>query len=237
MRLNGTQDVQVKKLIRSHYPVIILNWANLNDLSSQFYQWEYAIAVACSLIGVNAFDQPAVQDNKTRAANKIVDFQKTGKLNEGNPILTLDGVQIFGKPFPGCEKAANLSQVLSTFLEQLKEGDYVAINAYLPRIPKIQKKMQSFRKKILEKYGKATTLGFGPRFLHSTGQLHKGGANNGVFIQITSNYKEDFPIPTQGLGIGVLERSQALGDLESLQARDRRASRINFSDLVGIDKL
>ena len=237
LRLDGSHDKHVKSLLRAHFPVITLNWSTTFDLFSQFYLWEYATAVACAVIGVNAFDQPAVQDNKTRAANKITDFQKSGRLDEGIPLLSVDGAQIFGQPFPGYQKAGNINQVIAAFLEQLKEGDYIAINAYLPRNEKTQRKLQSFRKKILNKYGKATTLGFGPRYLHSTGQLHKGGGDNSVFIQITSDYKEDYPIPTQGLSIGVLERAQALGDFESLQTRKRRAIRINLSDLSELNTL
>lgn len=237
MRLDGTLDDYVHKLVRAKIPVIIQNWNDKYDLSGQFYVWEYATAVACSVMGINAFNQPAVQDNKTRTANKVVDFQKSGKLQEGDYSLSLGDVHLYGKQFPGLKEITDLSQIIPAFLSQLKDGDYVAINAYLPRNEKVLKMLQSFRKKILNYYGKATTLGFGPRFLHSTGQLHKGGPDNGVFIQITCDYKQDYPIPEQGLNIGILERAQALGDFESLVARNRRVIRINLSDISQLKKL
>jgi len=127
--------------------------------------------------------------------------------------------------------SASLHDLVNIFLSQRKSGDYVAINAYLPRNESTLKKLQNLRQKVLMKTGLATTLGFGPRFLHSTGQLHKGGSDQGIFIQITAEPYRDLEIPTQGITFGTLEKAQALGDLEALLARGRRAIRVHFSEL------
>jgi transaldolase/glucose-6-phosphate isomerase len=177
-----------------------------------------------------------VQDNKTRTEQNIKAFQDTGRLEEGQPIWEKTGVKVFGKVYDGLSLAASPAEMLSAFLALSKPGDYVAINAYLPRNPATIKKLQRLRKKILLSTNHATTLGFGPRFLHSTGQLHKGGPDSGVFIQITADSDHDLDIPNHGLSFGTLERAQALGDLEALLARGRRAIRIHLK-ISDLDRL
>ncbi len=192
-------------------PLLIFDIADPYDLGAEFYRWEAATAIACAVLSVNAFDQPDVQDAKDRTKAKIAEYRKNGKLVEGTPV-----------------KLENAQAALTKFLAKAKPGDYVAINAYLPRNPAIAETLTALRAAIRARTGCATTVGFGPRFLHSTGQLHKGGANNGLFIQITADPVKDIDIPTEDMTFGVLERAQALGDLEALTARKRRALRIHL---------
>jgi transaldolase/glucose-6-phosphate isomerase len=128
------------------------------------------------------------------------------------------------------EKPVTLADILTAFLAQARSGDYVALNAYLPRNRQIGSVLRRLRSAIMKRTHLATTIGFGPRFLHSTGQLHKGGPNNGLFIQITADPVEDVIIPEEGISFATLERAQALGDLESLIARGRRVVRVHLSN-------
>ncbi|GAP14968.1 transaldolase [Longilinea arvoryzae] len=236
IRLTGSLDEQVKKLHAAGHPALVLPVKDTYDLSAEFYRWEVAIAIACAVLGVDAFNQPDVQDNKTRTQQKIAAFQKSGKLDEGEAIWEGEGGRVYGQEFPGLNGAKTIADVVEAFLQQAKAGvDYVALNAYLPRNPRTASKLQKVRSVLLVRTGCATTLGFGPRFLHSTGQLHKGGGDNGVFIQITRDPTVDFEIPEQGIRFATLERAQALGDLEALRSRGRRAIRIHLTSADILD--
>ncbi len=211
-------------------PVPELEMVDDYDLGAEFYRWEVAIAIATAVIGVNGFNQPNVQDNKSRTKKMVAAYQETGRLDEGRPLWQKDNVQVFGQAFPGLDTSNTPGQVVERFIQQAKPGDYIAINAYLPRSDVIHAQLQALRKWIQEQTGLATTLGFGPRFLHSTGQLHKGGPNSGLFLEITAQPQQDIPIPTEGISFAQLERAQALGDLASLLSRDRRVIRVNLLD-------
>jgi transaldolase/glucose-6-phosphate isomerase len=224
----GTLDKFVDQLIKLGHPCISFPLTDTFDLGAEFFRWEFAIAIACSILGVNAFDQPQVQDNKTRTAQKISDFKNNGLLLENKPIWQNDSLEIFSNCSLELKSTSTPNNIIIDYLRQVQHGDYVALNAYLPRNPENINMLQNFRKNIQVQTGCATTLGFGPRFLHSTGQLHKGGPNNGVYIQITSNPLEDILIPDDGITFGILERAQALGDYESLVARSKPVLRVNF---------
>lgn len=225
LRATGEKDAMVRQLVQSGHPTVVLTAETPMDLAGEFYRWEVATAVACSIIGVNSFDQPDVQDNKDRSVKKIQSFHETGVLEQEKPAWEKNGVQVFSKdPVHGM----SLKEVVMRFLQNASQGDYIAINAYLPRNSEMQTQLGKLRYWIQQLTGLPTTLGFGPRFLHSTGQLHKGGANNGVFIQITADPQFDVEIPGMNLTFGQLERAQALGDYESLVARGRRVIRIHL---------
>jgi transaldolase/glucose-6-phosphate isomerase len=181
--------------------------------------------VACHILGVNAFDQPDVQDNKTRTKNKITAYNQYYKLEEPEPFWKTNGVKAFSNLHLA---GAGLENILAEFLGQAKSGNYIAINAYLPRNAEMLAALTELRLKVRARTGCATTVGFGPRFLHSTGQLHKGGPESGLFLQITADPVADFEIPEQGMTFGVLERAQALGDFEALAARGRRILRVHL---------
>ncbi len=228
IRISGDLDTFVDGLEDAGHPVVVLKLDNLYDLSAQFYSWEFATAIACSLLGVNAFDQPDVQDSKDRTKEKLAYFLEHDRLQEPDPIWKRSQVRVYGQGVNGIDSCESISEVIDTFTALAGDGDYIAINAYLPRNENTQAQLTDLRRRVLEATGRPTTLGFGPRFLHSTGQLHKGGPNNGLFIQITQDDAQDIEIPGQPFSFGVLARAQALGDLEALMAKDRRVIRIHL---------
>jgi transaldolase / glucose-6-phosphate isomerase len=236
LRSNGAEDENVRKLRAAGHPVLELVVNDPYDLGDQFYRWQFAVAMACVVLGVNAFNQPDVQDSKLRTNQKIADFRQNGQFDEGSPIWSGSGGSVYGRAFGGLETAQNMQQVVAKFVEQSQAGDYIAINAYLPRNDKTFARLDALRRAINNKTGRAVTLGFGPRFLHSTGQLHKGGGNNGLFLQISSDTPSDFAVPGLGLTFGTLLRGQVLGDLEALMARERRVIRVHL-DGVEPDEL
>ena len=225
LRREGTLDATVEKIRAASHPVLVFDIPDAYDLGAEFYRWEVATAFACAVLGVNAFDQPDVQDAKDRTKTKIAEYAQSKHFDEGQPLWEKDGVRAFSTMHLN---GAGLKKGLQAFLSAAKKNDYVAINAYLPRNAQVASVLQELRLAILEKTGCATTVGFGPRFLHSTGQLHKGGPDTGLFFQITADSPEDVEIPTQNMTFGVLERAQALGDYEALAARGRRILRLNL---------
>lgn len=235
LRQTGAHDGFLDALAEAGQPGMVLNIADPRNLAAEFYRWEFAIAVTCSILGVNAFDQPDVQDNKDRTKQKLAAYQAEGELEEPETIWEKDGIRIYGRDFEGLDGCDSVEEVIAAFTSLAGTGDYVALNAYLPRDAQITEKLQALRKRILKETGCATTLGFGPRFLHSTGQLHKGGPNSGLFLQITredaaAGGAQDFTVPETGYSFGVLARAQAQGDLEALLARGRRAIRIHLPE-------
>ncbi len=225
LRQTGEHDDAVATLRDAGYPVVESPIANFYDIGAEMYRWEIATVVACSILGVNAFDQPNVESSKKITKAKIVDYQKDGKLNESDPAWEKDGVSVFSSDDVVGD---SLGDVLSNFLGQAASGGYVAINAYLPRNPEMIDALQNMRTSIRAKTGNAVTAGFGPRFQHSTGQFHKGGIKDALFIQITAEAANDFDVPTQGLTFGTLIRAQALGDYEALIEAEKKVLRVHL---------
>ncbi len=228
-RSDGLLDERTNTLRQAGYPVLVFDLKDAYDLGGEFYRWEMATAVASAILGINGFDQPDVQDNKDRTAQKIAQYRLTAVLDEGRPVWENEHGKVYGIQPEGSHTASNLREIVQTFLRQARKDDYIAINAYLPRNSNTTENLQKLRRAVLEKTRCATTLGFGPRFLHSTGQLHKGGPDRALFLQITQEPAEDVDIPGQGITFGILERAQALGDLEALIARQRRVIRIHLT--------
>ena len=228
LRATGDQDGFLETLRAAGHPVLVLDLDYLYGVFGEMFRWEFAIAIACSILGVNAFNQPDVQDNKARTKTKIQCYLETGQLDEPDVVWHRQSVQVFGIAFEGLDQCKSVAEVIDRFAGLADDGDFIALNAYLPRNPAIEAKLNDSRERILKKTGKATSLGFGPRFLHSTGQLHKGGANNGVFLQITQEDTEKIEIPGKGYSFSILARAQAQGDLEALLSRERRAIRIHL---------
>ena len=229
-RRDGENDEPIEDLRAAGHPVVTLQVADNNDLGGQFYLWEFATAISGAVIGFNPFDQPDVQDSKNRTKAKIKAYREEGKLETVQPDWEGKHVSVFelASSTQTGGNRTSLSEILKDFLAQAKPGDYVALNAYLPREPQYEDMLQKLRTEIRAQTDLATTVGFGPRFLHSTGQLHKGGPNSGLFLQITADPEQDMEIPTEGLSFGVMEQAQAQGDLEALQARDRRLLRLHL---------
>ena len=202
---NFETDSAIEKIQVSGQPVMRLDLRDIYDLGAEFFRWEFGTAVAGTILGINPFDQPNVQSAKDMTESVLKQYQTSGDQ-------------------PRIETSASLVELLA----QVKPGDYLAIMAYLRQTPELDDALDSFRRRVVERYGIATTAGYGPRYLHSTGQLHKGGPASGVFLQITASHEHDIPIPGAAYTFGTLADAQALGDLEALQALGRRTARIHF---------
>jgi transaldolase/glucose-6-phosphate isomerase len=218
----------IEALKLAGHPVLEFVIPDVYALSREFYRWEIATAVACHILGINAFDQPDVQDNKGRTKNKIEIFQSKGLLEEVNPKWEGEGIKVFTNQDI---EIIGWKSSLKFFVNLARPGDYIAINAYLPRNGEMIDALMKLRVRIGDMTGVATTIGFGPRFLHSTGQLHKGGPKSSLFIQITADPEKDLEIPMKGsrFTFGMLQRAQAIGDYEALEARGRRILRLHLS--------
>jgi transaldolase/glucose-6-phosphate isomerase len=236
LRYSGELDIFAKELLEAEHPVVTLDIQDLYELGAQFYLWEFAVAVACIVLEVNAFDQPNVQDSKDRTKQKIASFIEKGKLDEPELLWQKNQISVFGVSFEGLEKCSTINDVIDQFINLARSDDYIAINAYVPRNETTLKDLTHLRGYILQKTSLATTLGFGPRFLHSTGQLHKGGANNGLFLQITQDDEVDLDIPGKSFSFGILAKAQAQGDLDALLAKDRRVLRVHVKNPSQIAK-
>jgi transaldolase/glucose-6-phosphate isomerase len=185
-------------------------------------------------LGVNAFDQPNVETSKKLTKAKIAEYQQKGRLEEGDPAWRGDSVRVFSS---SAVSGDTLGTILQNFLEGAQRGGYVAINAYLPRNGEMIEALQAMRTAIRAKTDNAVTAGFGPRFQHSTGQFHKGGPKNALFIQLTTDPAVDMEIPTQGLTFGTLIRAQALGDYEALIEAGRKVLRVHLPSTKSIEQV
>jgi transaldolase/glucose-6-phosphate isomerase len=231
---DAAQDQAVDVLQAAGHPVIRIGLSAAYDLGQEFFRWEIATAVAGSILGINAFNQPDVEASKIATRRLTDEFEKTGALPKESPAIDKDGIRVFGKA-----QGASLEEALRAHLGTIKPGDYFALLAYIEMNAEHQTALQSMRKRVRDSKRVATCLGFGPRFLHSTGQAYKGGPNTGVFLQITCDDAQDLPVPGQKYTFGVVKAAQAAGDLEVLRERGRRALRIHLSANVadGLTKL
>ena len=208
-------------------------------IGAEFVRWEVATAAAGIVLGIDPFDQPNVQESKD-ATRELLDASRSrGTLPQPPPLVTEPGMAVSGDPEALGTAPASAQAAVTRLLDGVRAGrDYVAILAYLPAQPEIERRLGDLRARIGEATGAATTLGFGPRFLHSTGQLHKGGPPTGVFLQLTADPAKDLPIPGWDETFGTLIAAQALGDLASLQRRGRRALRLHVQDAdAGLDRV
>jgi glucose-6-phosphate isomerase len=227
------QDKAVAALEAAGHPVVRIEIADLYEIFGQFFAWEVATAVAGSVMGINPFDQPDVESAKVETRTLTAEYEKTGKLPARKPIFAGEGVMLFASDehaarLKGEGTGASLGSFLRAHLSELKKGDYFAINAFLPMFSEHEEVIQNFRHRVRDMKRVATCLGFGPRFLHSTGQDYKGGPNTGVFLQITGDHPVDLAIPGQKYTFGVVIDAQAAGDLAVLESRGRRALRVHL---------
>ena len=194
MKDKPDQEMQssVSSLREAGQPVITILLDDLLDLGQEFFRWEIATATAGSILEINAFDQPNVQESKDNTNRLLAWVRAKGKLPEEKPSLVKDPLKTYFK-----ETAATIPAALKKFLTQAHPGDYLALMAYIAETPATQRAFQDIRRLLQERLNLTTTLGYGPRFLHSTGQLHKGDAGNGLFIQITAGHTQDIAIPDE----------------------------------------
>ncbi len=229
LRLYGSPNAQfndaIETLVAVGQPEIHYDLRDNYDLGAQFFLWEFAVATAGSFLDINPFNEPNVQESKDNTNNILAQYEKQGKLPEPEPVLQQGDITIYG-PASGTQM---LTDYLHTFLSQVRPGDYIALMAYVQQTEESEGELEALRIRLRDLYKVATTLGYGPRFLHSTGQLHKGGANNGVFIQITGQDQHDIPIPGEPYTFGILKAAQALGDFYSLENHQRRVISIHIA--------
>jgi transaldolase/glucose-6-phosphate isomerase len=242
LKLKDTSDdalgEKIDALASNNHPVVQIEIADRMNLGQEFFRWEFATAVAGSIMQINTFNQPDVEAAKIEAKKLTEEYEKEGKLPEENPFYEEGGVKLFTgekyaaqlEEFVGEQKS--LAKYLSAHLAHLQETDYFALLAYVEMNPENEELLQTIRSKVLESKLTATCLGFGPRFLHSTGQAYKGGSNEGVFLQITSDDAFDLQVPEQKFTFGVLKAAQARGDFQVLLDRERRALRVHLGENV-----
>jgi len=218
-----------KSLAGAGYPVITVKILDDYDLGQQMYIWEMATAVAAHFMGVNPFDQPDVEATKKHTRAVITEYDKNKKMTDEKPALTFQQGIIFGNI-----KGSTPSEVLHNFLHQAKADHYICLQNYLSPSPEIDAAVNRLREMLARKYALPVTCGYGPRYLHSTGQLHKGDSGNGLFIQLTQNNALDLDIPDEigreksSLSFGALKDAQAKGDFQALTEKKRRIIRIHF---------
>jgi transaldolase/glucose-6-phosphate isomerase len=221
--VDETLESGVAALREAGHPVITIQMDDLPDLGQEFFRWEIATATAGAILGINAFDQPNVQESKDNTDRLLKVVETKGQLPTEKPALVVDPLEFY------VEKAASTGEgTLARFLDQARPGDYVALMAYLTESTQTDRELQAIRLHLRNKLHLATTLGYGPRFLHSTGQFHKGGPNTGLFLQLTADDAEDVQVPGAPYTFGVLKRAQALGDLEALRKHGRRVMCIHL---------
>jgi hypothetical protein len=213
----------VLSLREAGQPVITITLDDLLDLGQEFFRWEVATATAGAILGINAFNQPNVQESKDNTNRLLALVRTQGKLPEEKPSLVRDPLKLFFK-----ETSSTVPATLKQFLAQVHPGDYLALMAYITENPATEQALQDIRRLLQDRLHIPTTVGYGPRFLHSTGQFHKGGPNTGLFLQLTADDVEDIPIPGVPYTFGVFKRAQALGDLEALEKHGRRVGHVDL---------
>jgi glucose-6-phosphate isomerase len=237
IRFAGTadtsQDAKVAAIEAAGHPVVSIEIADLYEIFGQFFTWEVATSVAGSVMGINPFDQPDVESAKIETRALTAAYEQTGKLPVRAPVLTENDIKLYATEAYSAALKANapaetLADYLRAHFNQIHPGDYFAALAFLPMFPEHEAAIQALRHKVRDAKRVATCLGFGPRFLHSTGQDYKGGPNTGVFLQITADHAVDLPIPDHKYTFGVVIDAQAAGDLAVLESRGRRAVRVHL---------
>ena len=228
------QKQKLDALRAAGHPVVEIELADTYDLGQEFFRWEIATAAAGSILKINPFNQPDVEASKIVTRQLTEAYEKTGKLPEESPIFDQGGIKLFTdernaanlKDLAGSDQS--LTGLLRAHLSQLKPGDYMALLGYIEMNNAHEEKLQAIRHAVRDSKRVATCLGFGPRFLHSTGQAYKGGPNSGVFLQITCDDANDLPVPGQKYTFGIVKAAQARGDFQVLAERKRRALRVHL---------
>lgn len=224
-----THDAGMAALEAAGQPVIRFTLADKVQIAQQFFLWEFATAVAGAVIGINAFNQPDVEASKIETKKLTDAVAKDGRLPHETPFVTEDGLKLFTDPTnQAALPKAGLDAVIKAHMDRAGAGDYVALLAYIDRTPSHIDALRTIRTGIRDKKHTATCVGFGPRFLHSTGQAYKGGPNSGVFLQITGDDAHDLDVPGGGYTFGTVKAAQARGDFEVLTERRRRALRVHL---------
>jgi hypothetical protein len=218
-------EEKLANLTCSGHPLITIQLNSLMSIGQEFIRWEIAVAAAGAVLGINPFDQPNVQESKDNT-NKLLDLViREGKLPWKKPSVDEGIIKLYDG-----NNAGSIHESISEFLEKADYNDYIAVLAYLPETEKTDNSLASVCS-LLQIYDRlAVTCGYGPRYLHSTGQYHKGGPNNGIFLIITAENKNDIEIPERSYSFGIFEQAQAIGDLQALKRHKRRILHIHLED-------
>jgi transaldolase/glucose-6-phosphate isomerase len=228
------QDAAVAALEGAGHPVVRIAVDEVWDLGEEFFRWEIATAVAGSLLGINPFNQPDVEASKVATRKLTTEYEQKGALPKESPLFEEGGLRLFTDPRnaaalePPAGTRPSLAGYLKAHLDRLRPGDYFALLAYLEMNEAHEHALSAIRLSVRDRKRVATCLGFGPRFLHSTGQAYKGGPNTGVFLQLTAEDAVDLPVPGQKYTFGVVKAAQARGDFQVLAERERRALRVHL---------
>jgi transaldolase/glucose-6-phosphate isomerase len=233
LQLEGEADPQAAKidaLEKAGQPLVRILVKSKLHIGQEFFRWEMATAVAGSVIGINPFDQPDVEASKIKTRALTEAFETSGKLPDETAIFRKDGVALYtdDKNAQALGKHDTLVDYLKAHFARLGAGDYAALLAYIERNKAHIDALQAIRLTLRDRKHVATAVGFGPRFLHSTGQAYKGGPASGVFLQITADDAQEVPVPGQRYSFGVVKAAQARGDLGVLSERGRRALRVHL---------
>jgi transaldolase/glucose-6-phosphate isomerase len=234
---NKAQDAAVSALEKAGHPVVRISLPNIYNLGQEFFRWEIATAVAGSIIGINAFNQPDVEASKIETKKLTSEYEAAGKLPAETPFFEGSGIKLYAdeRNTAALKGGSTLADVLKAHLGRIGAGDYFGVLGYVTMNAANDTALQKIRHAVRDKKKVATVLGFGPRFLHSTGQAYKGGPNSGVFLQITCDDAVDLPVPGQKYTFGVVKAAQARGDFAVLAERGRRALRVHLGKNVGKD--
>jgi transaldolase/glucose-6-phosphate isomerase len=227
---NNAQDAAVAAIEKAGHPVVRITLPNIYTLGQEFFRWEIATAVAGSIIGINAFNQPDVEASKIETKKLTSQYEATGSLPQESPFFVSKDAKLFAddKNTAALSGGKTLGEILKKHLSRIGAGDYFAVLGYIPMNAENEKALQGIRTSVRDTKKVATCLGFGPRFLHSTGQAYKGGPNSGVFLQITCDDASDLAVPGQKYTFGVVKAAQARGDFAVLAERGRRALRVHL---------
>ncbi|HKW57275.1 MAG TPA: bifunctional transaldolase/phosoglucose isomerase [Candidatus Acidoferrum sp.] len=225
-----TQVAAVDALAKAGHPVVRIVLPNIYCLGQEFFRWEIATAVAGSILGINAFNQPDVEASKAETRKLTAEYESTGKLPSESPFFSAGNIKLYAdqKNTLALKGGGTLSGFLRKHLDRINAGDYFGLLGYMTMNKTHEEKLQAIRLAVRDSKKVATVLGFGPRFLHSTGQAYKGGPNSGVFLQVTCDDAADMLVPGQSYTFGVVKAAQARGDFAVLAARGRRALRVHL---------
>ena len=239
------QGEAILRLEEAGHPVVRIRVPDRYNLGQEFFRWEMATAVAGSILGINAFNQPDVEASKVATRKLTGEYEVTGSLPAETPLAQSNGIQLFADQRNAAEleslagEKASIGDYLRAHLGRLGEHGYFAVLAYLARNEDHEGELQRIRQRVRDTRKVATCLAYGPRYLHSTGQAYKGGPNSGVFLQVTCDDAEDLPVPGQKYTFGVVKAAQARGDFKVLAARRRRALRAHLGadSMAGLRQL
>jgi transaldolase / glucose-6-phosphate isomerase len=237
---DAPENFVIEELEADGQPVVRIELTDTMNLGQEFFRWEFATAVAGASMEINPFNQPDVESAKIEAKELTNAYEETGNLPSETPFFEEGGIKLFSDERNVAEldeiiEKKSLVNYLDAHFSRIEEDDYFALLGYIEMNAENENLLQELRHSILSNYNVATCLGFGPRFLHSTGQGYKGGANNGVFLQITSDDAVDFAVPEQKFTFGIVKAAQARGDFQVLLDRKRRALRVHISENVQKD--